>query len=90
MSLRSAVVSPPSSASEPVLKWWGWSTGWWEEVKEKIVCGPVSGWSSIRATFCAFRPMRLADLSRYALSAAMVSCREVDMHRGRKKYRMMP
>lgn len=55
------------------------------EVKEKIVCGPVSGWSSIRATFCAFRPKRLADRSRYALSAAiMVVEKRIYTEEGRK------
>lgn len=44
----------------------------------------------VDSPFCAFRPKRLADLSRYALSAAIVNCKEVNMHRGRKKYRMMP
>lgn len=45
---------------------------------------------AVGSPFCAFRPKRLADLSRYALSAAIVNCKEVNMHRGRKKYRMMP
>lgn len=39
----------------------------------------------VDSPFCAFRPKRLADLSRYALSAAIVSCKEVNMHRRKEE-----
>lgn len=44
----------------------------------------------VDSPFCAFRPKRLADLSRYALSAAIMGCRRANIYRGRKKYPMMP